>query len=143
MKKAMLPALILCAAAIPVAHAEGLAVEPGLWEMTTTVTMPMLPEPQTTTDKECVEDATLDVEDMNGDDLDPNCTVEVSQPDKQTLNWSMDCPVEGGEMHAKWTVTSGGDSLEGKGTMTMSVMGQEMAMDATMSGRRIGDCPAE
>jgi hypothetical protein len=38
----------MLAAALDV-RAAGIAVEPGLWEMTSTVSMPMLPQPQTHT----------------------------------------------------------------------------------------------
>mgnify|MGYP001818480458 FL=1 len=143
MKKILLPALVVLAAA-PIAQADGVAVEPGLWEMTTTMTMPMLPQPQVVTTTDCVEDAVLEIDEMNSEGLDPDCTMDVSQPDEKTVKWVMDCPVEGGgSSHAEWQVTSSSDSVEGSGSIKMTVMGQEMSMDATISGRRVGDCPAE
>jgi len=143
MKKILLPALAVLAAA-PIVQADGVAVEPGLWEMTTTMTMPMLPQPQVVTTTDCVEDAVLDIDEMNAEGLDPDCTMDVSQPDEKTVKWVMDCPVEGGgSSHAEWQVTSSSDSVEGSGSIQMTVMGQEMSMDATFSGRRVGDCPAE
>jgi hypothetical protein len=143
MKKILLPALVALAAA-PLARADGVAVEPGLWEMTTTMTMPMLPQPQTVTSTDCVEDAVLDVDEMNGAGLDPECVLDISQPDEKTIRWVMDCPVEGGgSSHAEWQVTSDGDTVDGSGTILMTVMGQEMSMDASFNGRRVGDCPAK
>jgi hypothetical protein len=143
MNKTLLFALVVLVAA-PAARGDGVAVEPGLWEMTTTMTMPMLPEPQTVTSTDCVEDAVLDVDEMNGEGLDPECTLDVSQPDERTIRWVMDCPVEGGgSSHAEWQVTSSGDAVDGSGTIRMTVIGQEMSMDAAFSGRRVGDCPAE
>lgn len=143
MKKSLLSALLVLAAS-PASQADGVAVEPGLWEMTTTMTMPMLPEPRTVTSTDCVEDAELDVDEMSGEGLDPDCTLDVSQPDDRTLRWNMDCPVEGGGTSlAEWQVTSNGDSVAGTGSIRMTVMGQEMTMDAVFNGRRIGDCPAE
>jgi hypothetical protein len=144
MKKALLPALVALAMAAPAAQADGVAVEPGLWEMTTTMTMPMLPQPQTFTTSECVEDAVLDVADMGGEDPHPECVFDVSQPDANTVKWSAQCPVEGGgTSRAEWQATSHGDSVEGEGNVTMTMMGQEFSMDATFSGRRVGDCPAD
>ena len=144
MKKFLYPVCALVVLSVPAAQAEGLAVEPGLWEMTTTMTMPMLPQPQTVTTTDCVEDALLDVEEMSGDDAHPECTFEVSQPDANTVNWVAECPVEGGgTMRAEWQATSAGDSVEGSGSIKMTVMGQDMSMDATFAGRRVGDCPAE
>ena len=144
MRKTLYLACALVALSAPAVQAEGVAVEPGLWEMTTTMTMPMLPQPQTITSTDCIEDAMLDVEEMSGDDTDPNCTFEVSQPDERTVKWTADCPLEdGGASRAEWQVTSGGDSVNGSGTVVIKVMDQEMTMDAAFSGRRVGDCPAD
>ncbi|MEJ2384911.1 MAG: DUF3617 family protein [Xanthomonadales bacterium] len=142
--KKILPLTLIAAALAPMAQADGVAVEPGLWEMTTVMTMPMLPQPQTVTTTDCVEDAVLDIDEMGSDEMDPDCTLDVSQTDDTTVRWTMDCPVEGGgSSHAEWQVTSSGDSVDGTGSIRMSVMGQEMSMDATFNGRRVGDCPAE
>ena len=143
MRKTLLTTLVVLAAA-PVAQADGVAVEPGLWEMTTTMTLPMLPQPRTVTTTDCVDDAVLDVDEMSGDDVAPDCDMEISQPDAKTVRWVMDCPVEGGgSSRAEWQVTSSGDSVEGSGAIKMTVMGQDLSMDASCSGRRVGDCPAE
>ena len=143
MNKFLLSALVVLVAASG-ARADGVAVEPGLWEMTTTMTMPMLPQPQVVTSSDCVEDDVLNIDEMSGEGLDPECTMDVSQPDDMTVRWVMDCPVEGGgSSRAEWQVTSSGDSVEGTGSILMTVMGQEMSMDASFNGRRVGDCPAE
>ena len=58
------------------------------------------------------------------------------------MNWTIDCPVEGGgTMHAEWQATSGGDTVEGEGKMTMEVMGQKMDMTMSWTGERVGECP--
>ena len=144
MRKTLLPALLALGAAVPAAQADGVAVEPGLWELTTTMTMPMLPAPQTITTTQCVEDSVLNVDEMGAEDPDPNCKLDITQPDDNTVHWTFDCPIEGGgTTTGEWQVTSSGGQVDGKGTMRMTMMGQEVAMDATFSGRRVGDCPAE
>lgn len=121
--------------------AEGISVEPGMWEMTTTLNLPMMPAPQTTTMNECIKDGEFGIEDMSTEDLDPNCNLSVEQVDDATLKWTLGCPVEGGgTTHAEWRITSKGKTVEGEGKINMSVMGQEMEMSSTFSGKRTGDC---
>jgi hypothetical protein len=140
MNKKLLAIALLATLSTP-ALAEGIPVEPGLWSITTTVSMPMLPTPQTTTVEECMTDEFMDIEDMSTDDLDPACTYALDKLDGNTMAWSIDCPVEGGgQMHAEWTATSNGDSVEGEGSMTMSMQGQTMNMDMSWVGERIGAC---
>ena len=140
MKKKMFALAMLAAFSAP-ALADGIPVEPGLWSITTTVNMPMLPAPQTMTVEECMTDEILDMEDMSDEDLDPNCDYALNTLDGNTMSWSIDCPVDGGgQMHAEWTATSNGDSVEGQGKMTMSMQGQTMNMDMSWVGERIGAC---
>lgn len=140
MKKSLLACAVMAAFSAP-ALAEGIPVEPGLWSITTTVNMPMLDAPQTTTVEECMADEFLDIEDMSDDDLDPECDYALEQLDGNSMAWSIDCPVEGGgQMHAEWTATSNGDSVEGEGQMTMEIQGQTMAMTMSWTGERIGAC---
>jgi len=121
--------------------AEGIPVEPGLWEITSTVQMPMLPQPQVNTTKECFEKSVISMEDLQTSDMDPNCTFEREQVDERTLKWIFDCPVEGGSSHGEWQATSHGDRLEGIGTIDMNMQGQVMQMTLTWAGKRIGACP--
>jgi len=123
------------------ALAEGIPVDPGLWKMTSTVTMPMLPQPRVTTVTECMEKSEITMDEVGGEGMDPNCTFEMSQVDGNTMKWSVDCPVEGGTSHGEWQATSGGDTVRGEGFLTMSFQGQTMDMTMTWEGQRIGACP--
>ncbi|MBT8039659.1 MAG: DUF3617 domain-containing protein [Gammaproteobacteria bacterium] len=133
--------LVATLAATSPVLAEGIPVEPGLWSVTTTVNMPMLPSPQTTTLEECFTEDMIDMDDMATENMDPNCTFNQAQVDGSMMEWTIDCPVEGGTMHAKWSATSSGDSVEGTGDMTMNMAGQTMNMTMTWTGERIGKCP--
>jgi len=126
--------------AAPAAWAEGIPVEPGMWEMTSTVTMPMLPQPRVTTTTECMTESEVSMDDMGGEDMDPDCQFEMAQVDGNTMKWSFDCPVEGGTSHGEWEAISTGDSVTGKGVVTMSFQGQTMEMSMVWEGKRIGDC---
>lgn len=133
--------LIAALAATSPVLADGIPVEPGLWSVTTTVNMPMLPSPQTTTLEECFTEDMIDMDDMATEDLDPNCTFFQGQVDGSTMEWTIDCPLEGGTMQAEWSATSSGDSVEGTGNMTMNMAGQTMNMTMSWTGERIGECP--
>ena len=85
--------------------AEGIPVEPGLWKMTSTVTMPMLPQPRVTTVTECMEKSEITMDEVGGEGMDPNCTFDTAQVDGNTMKWSVDCPVEGGTSHGEWQAT--------------------------------------
>lgn len=123
------------------ALAEGISVEPGLWKMTSTVTMPMLPQPRVTTVTECMDKSEITMDEIGGEGLDPNCTFDMAQVDGNTMKWSVDCPVEGGTSHGEWQATSGGDTVTGEGSLTMSFQGQTMEMTMSWEGQRIGACP--
>ena len=127
--------------AAPAVLADGIPVEPGLWEMSSTVNMPMLPQPRVTTTTECMTESEVSMDDMSGEGLDSACTFEMAQVDGNTMKWSVDCPVEGGTSHGEWEATSGGDTVTGKGLMTMSFQGQTMDMTMSWEGKRIGNCP--
>jgi hypothetical protein len=120
-------------------HAAGLKIEPGKWKMTNTMTMTMMPQPQVTTSEECIEKDTLDPDDFN-DDENP-CKISDIEMTGNTAKWAIDCPVENGMvMQGSWEVTSGGDTLTGKGNMSADMAGQKFGFDMSWEGERIGDC---
>ena len=121
--------------------ADGIPVEPGLWKITSTVTMPMLPQPRVTTVTECMEKSEITMDEVGGEGMDPNCTFDMAQVDGNTMKWSVDCPVEGGTTHGEWQATSSGDTVKGEGTLNMSFQGQTMDMTMSWAGERIGECP--
>lgn len=139
MKNGMTLLAALAAFATP-ALADGIPVEPGLWKITTTMNMPMMPEPQAMSIEQCYEDAILDMDDMAAEDANHDCSFDMKQLDGDTMSWSVDCPVEGGTMHAEWQATSSGGAVDGEGTMTMDVMGQKMDMTMSWHGERVGAC---
>jgi len=122
------------------ALADGIAVEPGMWEMNSTMNMPMLSQPRVTTTTECIEKSEISFDDMGGEEMDPNCKFQTAQVDASTMKWSFDCPVEGGTSHGEWEATSGGDTVTGEGLMTVSFQGQTMEMTMSWEGKRVGAC---
>jgi hypothetical protein len=132
--------LVVLLGAAPAVRADGIPVEPGKWEMKSTMNMPMLPQPRVTTTTECMEESELAMDDLGVEDMDPNCKFDMAQVDGNTMKWSADCPVEGGTSHGEWQAVSGGDTITGEGFITVSFQGQTMEMTMNWEGKRIGDC---
>ena len=133
--------LILLLTASPCAWSDVIPVEPGLWEMTATMNMPMMPEPRVTTTQECLTESEIDMDDVGAGDMSEECDFSMDQLDGNTMKWSVECPVEGGTSRGEWTATSAGDSVTGDGVLTMSFGGQTMEMTMKWEGKRVGPCP--
>lgn len=124
------------------AQAAAVSIEPGQWETTSTVTLPIMPQPQVHTSQQCMEEAEFDPEDFNTDP-DVPCELENVREEGNTISWDLTCPDPSGEGNVTGSMefTSHGDSVTGKGNMTMSMMGQDMTMTVAWQGKRVGDCP--
>ena len=120
-------------------QAKAIEVEPGQWDMTYSVTMPMLAEPRETSVSDCIVDAELTPEDFTEDEQNP-CEFSEVISEKDRISWQMNCPSPGGSATGTWSIQSDGDSLTGEGDMTMSMGGQTMTMTMTMAGQRTGAC---
>ena len=121
-------------------YAGGVAIDPGMWEMTSTMTMTMMPTPQTTTVKECIEKGELNPGNFNMDKENP-CGITDIAIDGNTASWSINCPTPSGPvMEGQWEMTSGGDTISGAGTMEAEFSGKKMGFNMTWEGKRVGDC---
>jgi len=122
------------------ASAEGVAIHPGMWEMTSTMTMSMMPQPQINTVSECINEDEISPESFNMDEENP-CDITEVAINGNTAHWSISCPIEGGQlMEGQWEFTSKGDSITGSGNMSTEFSGQTMAFDMSWEGHRTGDC---
>ena len=122
------------------ASAEGVSIDPGMWEMTSTMTMTMMPEPRSNTVQECIENDELSPESFNMDKDNP-CDITEVAIEGNTARWSINCSTDGGPaMEGQWEFTSNGDSISGKGEMNAEFSGQKMGFNMTWKGKRIGDC---
>lgn len=122
------------------ASAEGVPINPGMWEMTSTMTMSMMPQPQTTTVSECIEEDEISPESFNMDQDNP-CSITDIAIDGNTARWSISCPIQADQtMKGQWQFTSSGDSITGSGSMSADFAGQQMAFDMSWTGHRTGDC---
>ncbi len=133
-------ALATCSFAAAAAAGDNLKINPGLWETTSTVTMPMMKEPQTRTETKCIRKEQLEPSDFSLEKDSP-CTSSDFSVEGDTATWTIDCPLQGsGKMHGEWQMTSKDDSMDGKGSMSADVNGMKMEMNMTWKGKRLGDC---
>lgn len=122
-------------------NARGIPITPGLWEVVTTVSMPMMPQPKVTTTTKCMVEDELSPDEFNQDMGNP-CEISQVVINRNTGSWSMRCPTQGGmAMVGQWKFTSTGKSISGNGTMAMNMGGQEMEIKMNWQGKRVGNCP--
>jgi len=133
-------ALATCGFAAAAAAADSLKINPGLWETTSTVTMPKMTEPQTHTETKCIRKERLDPSDFSLEKNSP-CTSSDFSVEGNTATWTIDCSIlGGGKMHGEWQMTSKENSMDGKGSMSADVNDMKMEMNMTWKGKRLGDC---
>jgi hypothetical protein len=128
-------ALILGASA-PVALAEGLPINPGLWEMTSQ-------NPMTGADvvrQECMVDAVFDPSAMMGKER--GCTVSDEVVSGNTVDYDLTCtdPNMQGSFNGHFSFTIEGDQGNGNVDMKFDVGGQTMNMSYDVAAKRVGDC---
>ena len=119
--------------------ADSIPVNPGMWEMTSTSTTSMSPQPRTVTENECVDQTEYNVNDLLPDDN--NCTLTESNVSGNTLTWTMQCSApDGTTSSGGGEFTSDGDSGSGNMHMTMQYQGQSFDIQTSWKGKRIGSC---
>ena len=117
-------------------QADGVAVKPGLWQMSMTMQIPMLPAPQERSYTECVEETELDPEDFR---MEQNSDCSMSEPkvSGHTISWSMECAGPMGPTKGDWSFTSDGDNMRGDGRMVTDMGGQSMEFTMSWTGERL------
>ncbi len=117
--------------------------KPGKWEITTTTTAPMFPQPQKRTFTQCVHEE--DFIPKIAREGDKHCQIKSKSVTENGVKWTMECPNgNGGEpSRAQGEMTYSGNTMHGTWDLKMQVQGKPLSMLWSMSGRRLGDCDAE
>jgi hypothetical protein len=131
----------------------GLTMQPGQWEMTTTVTrmnmpgmpagMNATPPPNTTRDCLTPEEVARANADFVRESAGEGCTSQNSSMSGGRIQANIQCDRPEGQTRMTMNGTYTATTLD----MTQQVRttiagGQTVEMDARMTGRRIGECPA-
>jgi len=118
---------------------DSVTIEPGLWEVSTTMTTPMSPQPRVQTQQECIKDSKISPQDLAPSDG-GECSMSDINVSNNTLSWSMQCDTGGGAMKGHGSFESKGDSGSGNMTMNMNIEGQSFSMEMVWKGHRVGSC---
>ncbi len=132
----------LLAAVLAVAGAPALAqgMEPGRWEITSTITSPAMPGMRPATRTQCFGpqqnwDPASMLDPGRGH---PDCELTVTSPDPDDFTWTMQCPQSGKRGTGK--LSYGRTSMQGEVRTSSSVGGQSFDTTQKISARRLGPC---
>ena len=123
----------------PLFAADSIPVKPGMWEMTTTITSPMFPQPRTETATECMDKSTLGIDDLMLAEQ-SECTITESNVDGNIMTWKIQCQIQGGMGEGGGKFISNGNSGSGDMYIKMNIQGQSFEMQNSWQGKYIGPC---
>lgn len=134
--------------------AAGAAMQPGQWEITTTVTrmnIPGMPAgatppmPAPTTVGVCLtpeQAARPGADFVTGSGQAQGCTYESNSIAGGRIQARVQCAMPGGSMRSNITGQFTATSYEVSQQVTVPAQGANMEMESRTVGRRVGDCPA-
>jgi len=137
MRSIHLAALALLATASP-AFAEGMRIEPGQWEFTTTSPGAMGGPPTKKVRTECIRDDSMTPQRFTAELK--GCQISDPKSDDTSMSWKMSCPSPAGSMNGTGSFRSSGSTVSGTLEMTRKMGAQEFPMTNNWSGRRLGAC---
>lgn len=117
---------------------DSLPINPGLWEVTTTVTGAG-PEPQTKTSQNCIRDTELNPQKMM-QRLPPGACQVDTRIEGVEMSFDMNCEVEGMKMTSSGTMSVEGDVMSSDMDVSSSGGDQDISLNMRSEGRRVGDC---
>ncbi|HSH06901.1 MAG TPA: DUF3617 family protein [Burkholderiales bacterium] len=138
MNRPLVFALLVAAGTGAAAQQQGM--EPGEWELTTTVSSPMMPQPQTMTVKHCIkaEDLADPSRWMGGTPPGSDCTLTPGERDARGATWQMACPSQGLEGKGRARFNEG--MLDSEMQMRGMQDGKKFELSTRTRGRRLGPC---
>ena len=132
-KAACLLSLALCSPAL------AQEMEPGEWQFTTTMTSPMMPQPQVMNHSRCVTKEDSDPSKWaDKQQAKSDCKVTPSKKSGGTYTWEVSCPSSG--MKGTGTARVTGSTVESEMRMTGDMGGQKFEMHNKTTGKRLGAC---
>jgi len=120
------------------ASAEGMQVEPGLWEFTSSIPDPMAADPGKQVYRTCVRDRTITPERVMAQRKE--CRIWNAVFAGASVRWKMRCETPAGPMSGKGSLRSSGSAVSGSLDLTMALGSLEIPLTGTFRGRRVGNC---
>jgi hypothetical protein len=137
-----LPAYLCTGALCLPLAAAAQSMQPGEWEISSTVSSPMLPQPQSGKVTRCVtrEDA-ADPARLTAGPNTQGCTVTPGARTATSFNWAIACPAQG--VTGTGTVRYTDKSMDAEIRMAVDMEGKKTDMISKVSGRYLGPCKAK
>ena len=132
---------VLAAASLP-AMAQGM--QPGQWQFTTTMTSPIMQQPQIGNVSKCVSKADADdpASYLGGDNA-AGCEITRGPSAPGSYSWTLNCEKQGVSGTGKATFDLTKIESEIRMTVTMKEGGQKIEMTNRTQGRYLGPCKAQ
>ena len=130
--------LVACLGLVLPAQAFAMKLDPGQWEFELTATNTMAPDAQKKTTQQCVKEPEMTPQQFMQEAQ--GCQISDAENSDSAMKWKLTCG-PAGEMKGDATFTSTGSTVQGSMRMGMSIQGQNVSMEQTWSGKRVGDCP--
>ena len=118
--------------------AEGVKIEPGEWEMTSTTSSATLDQDHVQTTSRCIK-----FSELTANDLTPKrgeCSISENSVTGNTLNWKVACKMQVGTMNGVGSFSSKGTAGSGNMDLDMHVQNDKFKVQVTWEARRLGDC---
>jgi len=130
----------LCAAALwlPLAAAAQ-SMQPGEWELNSTISSPMLPKPQSARVTQCIskEDA-ADPARLSSGPSTQGCTVTPGARTSSSFAWAIACPAQGAT--GTGSVRYSANTMDAEIRMSVDMQGKKADMVTKVVGRYLGPC---
>lgn len=128
----------------------GPTMKPGKWEFTTTITMPMMAQPQTMTNIECITQEQAQDDPLGALLKEGMCQLVSKKVRGNRIDFEVSCQSDKNVTSTgKGHFTTLGDTASGEMEVVMNMPkmanmpnmeGREMKMEQSWKGRRIGAC---
>jgi len=132
-------ALVVALLAAPTSlRAEGMQVEPGLWEFTSSMPDPLGGDPVKQSYSTCVRDRTITPARVTAKMKE--CRIWNAVFAGPSVRWKMSCDTPAGPMNGSGSLRSSGSAVSGSLDVTMAIGALEIPMTGSFRGRRVGPC---
>lgn len=117
---------------------QGVHLEPGYWEFTTTSLIEGMQAPKRRTTEKCIKENRTDP--LEHLAREQNCEVHERSDDGNTVRWTMTCPTTAHSWNAEGEITSRGITAVGHLAMSMKTPVKTFQMRLDWEAKRVRDC---
>ena len=131
-------AVVALLAAPSLVFADGMPVNPGLWEFTSSMPGPLGSDSTKQVHRTCVRDKSITPERVMA--RLKECRIWNATFKDPFAKWKMSCQTPAGPMVGSGSLRSNGTVVAGSVEMTMTIGSLEVPMTGAFRGRRVGAC---